>query len=115
MPLKAKFHGNYRKSTTVNGIPTVLTVFRYTVDGTEKELQEYEEIQADNYVVDDKSGKPLYFTTRYVADVVELQVSENKDGEKRIVVDDSEIAKIQAMVQMYGESVARIMLSMRQA
>ena len=110
MALKAKFHGNYRKSTTVNGIPSVITVFRYTVDGSEKELQEYEEIQGDNFKIEEKSGKPLYFTTRYVADNVELTVSENGDGEKRIVVDDSEFAKLQSIVDQYGESVARLML-----
>jgi hypothetical protein len=108
--LKAKFHGNYRKNTIVNGLPAVVTVFRYTVDGSEKELQEYEEIQGDNFKIEDKSGKPLYFTTRYVADNVELLVSENSDGEKRIVVDDSEYAKIQSIVDQYGESVARLML-----
>ena len=110
MALKAKFHGNYRKSTIVNGTPTVITVFRYTVDGSEKELQEYEEIQGDNYKVDDKTGKALYFTTRYVMDNVELTVSENSDGDKRIVVDDSEFAKLQSIVDTYGESVARLML-----
>lgn len=110
MALKAKFHGNYRKSTTVNGVPTVVTVFRYTVNGTEEELQQYEEIQGDNYKVDDKTGKPLYFTTRYVMDNVELTISENADGDKRIVVDDSEFAKLQSIVDTYGESVARLML-----
>jgi hypothetical protein len=110
MPLKAKFHGNYRKSTTVNGVPTVLTVFRYTVDGSEKELQQYEEIQGDNFKIEDKTGKPLYFTTRYVADNVELVISENSDGDKRIVVDDSEYAKLQSIIDTYGESVARLMM-----
>lgn len=110
MALKAKFHGNYRKSTTVQGVPTVVTVFRYTVDGSASELKEYEEIQGDNYKIEEKSGKPLYFTTRYVADNVELTISENADGEKRIVVDDSEFAKLQSIVDTYGESVARLML-----
>jgi len=111
MALKAKFHGNYRKSTSVNGIPTVVTVFRYTVDGSADELKEYEEIQGDNFKIEEKSNKPLYFTTRYVADNIELKISENGDGEKRIVVDDSEFAKLQSIIDTYGESVARIMFA----
>ena len=110
MALKGKFLSNYRKPTIVNGLKTVVTVFRYTVHGTDKELQEFEEIQGDNYKVDDETGEPLYFTTRYIADNVELTVSKNKDGDKRIVVDDSEYAKIQSIVDQFGESVARLML-----
>ena len=104
MALKAQFHGSYKKYNKLTNV--ALTVFRYTVTGTDDELIKFEEIQAENFKLDDKSGKPLFFTTRYVADNVELTITENG----KVVVDDSEYTKLQSIVDTYGEGVARLML-----
>jgi hypothetical protein len=109
MALKAQFHGSYKKYNKLTN--TALTVFRYTVTGSDEELKSYEEIQGDNFVQDDKTGKPLYFTTRYVDDNVELTITENG----KVVVDDSEYTKIQSIIDSYGEGVARLMLMKKSA
>lgn len=111
MSLKAQFKSNYKKRTTINGQPTVITVFVYNVTGNEEDLKDYETAQGTNFKMDDETGKPLFFTTNYVSDNVELTITENN----RVVVDDSEFAKIQSMVNNYGESVTRLMLSRQQA
>ena len=109
MPLKAQFHGNYKKFNKLTN--QAITVFRYTVSGTEEELEQYKDVQGDNFVQDDKTGKPLYFTTRYVADNVELTITDNG----KVVVDDSEFTKLQSIVDTYGEGVARLMLMKQSA
>lgn len=104
--LKATFHGNYKKRTMIKGQDTVITVFRYTVSGSAEDIKQYEEAQGDNLVIDDKTGKPLYFTTNYISDNVELTITENG----KVVVDDSEFAKLKSLIDTYGEGVARLML-----
>lgn len=106
MALKAKFNGNYKKRTLVNGESKVITVFTYHVSGTEEELKEYEEAQGDLYRVDDKVGKPLFFTTNYSGDNLELSI-----GENGVRADTSELEKIKALVEQYGESAVRLMMS----
>lgn len=111
MSLKAQFKRNYKKRTTIKGQDTVITVFVYNVSGSDEELQKFEEVQGSNYKIDDETGKPLYFTTNYISDNVELTITENN----KVVVDDSDFAKIKSMVDNYGESVARLMLLRPQA
>jgi hypothetical protein len=106
MALTAKFDGSYKKRITQNGQPVLLNVFRYHVSGTEDELLEFETAQGDNYRTNDETKVPLFFTTNYVSDNVNLIITEKGN----VVVDDSDITKIQSMVQQYGESVARLLL-----
>ena len=101
--MKASFLSSYRKSK-IGQNPVV--VFRYAVEGSEEDIQKYSEIQGDNLVLDDKTGKPLYFTTRYISDSINLIITENN----RVVADDSEIVKLQSLVQTYGLDVAKLML-----
>ena len=106
MALTAKFDGSYKKRITQNGQPVLLNVFRYNVNGTEEELKQFEEAQGDNYRTNDDTNEPLFFTTNYVSDNVNLIITDKGN----VVVDDSDITKIQSMVQQYGESVARLLL-----
>jgi hypothetical protein len=107
MPIKAKFDGNYRKLGK-NGVP--FTVFRYTVTGSPEEMEQYKSIQGDNYRADEKTGKPLWFTTRYISDNVSLIITSG--DEPKIVADDADFAKIQSLVQSYGADVAKLVLGM---
>ena len=100
MPLTGKLVGNYRKKVTGT------LVFRYTVNGTADEIKQYEEAVGDNLVLDDNTGKPLYFTTRYVADNIKLLIT----SEGKVATDDTEIAKLQSLVETYGVDVARLMM-----
>jgi hypothetical protein len=106
MALTAKFDGSYKKRTNQNGQSVLLNVFRYHVNGTEEELKNFEEAQGDNYRTTDETNVPLFFTTNYVSDNVNLIITDKGN----VVVDDSDITKIQSMVQTYGESVARLLL-----
>lgn len=104
--LLAKFEGSYRKPTQNGKVPTV--VFRYTVSGTPEEMDAYKKVQGDNFRSDENTGKPLYFTTRYISDRVKLLITTGDNP--RVVADDSEIVKIQSIVQSYGADVARLIL-----
>jgi hypothetical protein len=105
MPLTAKLVGNYRKKVTGT------LVFRYSVSGTTEEIEQYKEAIGDNLVLDDNTGKPLYFTTRYVADNIKLLIT----SEGKVATDDTEIAKLQSLVETYGVDVARLMMLSKKA
>ena len=98
--LTAKLVSNYRKKVTGT------LVFRFQVNGTAEEIQQYKDCMGDNLVLDNTTGKPLYFTTRYVSDNVKLLIT----SENKVVVDDTEVAKLQSLVQTYGPDVARLIM-----
>jgi hypothetical protein len=98
--LTAKLVGNYRKKVTGT------LVFRFQVNGTNDEIEQYKSCMGDNLVLDDTTGKPLYFTTRYVSDNVKLLIT----SENKVVTDDTDIAKLQSLVQQYGADVARLIM-----
>ena len=98
--LTAKLSGNYRKKITGT------LVFRYQVSGTPEEIQQYSDAQGDNLVMDETTGKPLYFTTRYVSDNIKLLIT----SEGKVATDDTEIAKIASLVESYGPDVAKLIL-----
>lgn len=100
MALKGTFQRKYRKTGTGT------TVFVYSVSGSEKELQEFENAEGDNFRLDDKTGKPIWFTTRFVDDSVSLIVTENG----KVVADDSELSKLQSLVEQFGADVAKLVL-----
>jgi hypothetical protein len=100
MALKAKLVGSYRKPVTGT------KVFRFNVFGTETELQEFETAQADNYRVDDTTGKPLWFSTRYVGDNVNLIITSSN----QVVADDTEMSKLQSLVEQFGADTAKLIL-----
>ena len=100
MSLKAKLVGSYRKPITGT------KVFRFNVFGTESELRDFESAQADNYRVDDTTGKPMWFSTRYVGDNIDLIITSNN----QVVADDTEMSKLQSLVEQFGAHTARLIL-----
>jgi hypothetical protein len=100
MALTAKLLNSYKKRETGN------TVFRYLVAGTDKDIQQYTDCAGDNLVLDDNTGKPIFFTTRYIADSIKLIVTSNNN----VVADDTEISKLQSLVEQYGADVARLIM-----
>lgn len=100
MALTAKLAGSYRKPSTGN------KVFRFLVSGTDAELLEFETIQGDNYKVDAETGKPMWFNTRYVGDNIKLLITNNN----RVVADDTEMSKLQSLVEQFGADTARLIL-----
>jgi hypothetical protein len=101
MALKAKLVGSYRKPVTGT------KVFRFNVFGTESELQQFETAQADNYRVDETTGKPMWFSTRYVGDNVDLIITSSN----QVVADDTEMSKLQSLVEQFGADTARLILA----
>lgn len=100
MALTAKLVGSYRKELSGT------KVFRFVVSGTEKELETFETAQGDNYRLDDKTGKPLWFNTRYIGDNVNLIITSNN----KVVADDTEMSKLQSLVEQFGADTARLIL-----
>lgn len=100
MALTAKLLNHYRKETGT-------VVYRYAVNGSAEEIKQYEEATGDNLKHDDSTGKPIYFTTRYVADNIKLRFTDKG----QVITDDTDITKLQSLVQQYGVDVARLILS----
>ena len=98
--LTGKLVSSYRKKETGT------RVFRYAVSGTQDEIKSYEESMGDNLKLDDESGKPIYFTTRYVSDNIKLLIT----SEGNVVTDDTEVSKLQSLVEQYGPEVAKLVL-----
>jgi hypothetical protein len=103
--LTAKLNGSYRKPTTGT------KVFRFTVSGNEQELKAYEDAQGDSYRLDEKTGKPLWFTTRYTGDSVNLIITSNN----QVVADDTELSKLQSLVEQFGPDVAKLIMMQKTA
>jgi hypothetical protein len=99
--LTAKLSGSYRKAVTGT------VVFRYNVSGTDAELKQFEDTQGDNFRLDEKTGQPLWFSTRYSGDNVQLVITENN----RVVAENSDFVKIQSLVDQYGAETAKLILN----
>jgi hypothetical protein len=93
--MKAQFNGQYRNK---KGNLT----FRFIVTGTEEELAQYKELQGQYYVEND-NGEPLYLTTTYVSDSVELKVS----SKGTIYADTSEVDKIVSFAKSQGIDLSK--------
>lgn len=65
--MKAQFQSSYR-----NKLGTL--VFAYIVIGSVVQLAAYKEAKGENYR-EDENGKPLWFTTRFAGNNVELGIS----------------------------------------
>jgi hypothetical protein len=94
--LTGKFERNYRsKKGNI--------VFVYSVEGTEKDMQAYEESVGENIRHDEVSGKPLYFTTRYAGDRISLLITSNGN----VVVDTSEFDKAASLASQFGGNLGQ--------
>ena len=87
--LKATYLSLYKK----NG----RTIFVYKVRGSEEAIERYEAIKgANNRKHED--GSPLYYTTRYFSDNLNLRITINDN----IVEDNPQLDKAKAMVESVG-------------
>lgn len=91
--MKAKLKNSYKKAGN-NG--TAQTIFVYRVNGTQSELDQYQELrEAEGYYTEDEDGTPLYFTNRYYGDIIQLTVTTNDN----IVVDTTLFDKVQSLAE----------------
>ena len=89
--MRAKLKNSYKKAGN-NG--TAQTIFVYRVNGTQEELEKYQELrEAEGYYTEDEDGTPLYFTNRYYGDNINLMVTINDN----IVVDTTLFDKVQSL------------------
>ena len=73
-------------------------VFVYTVAGTEAQLEEFKSVQGDNHRTDDKTGEPLWFTTRCVGNSGTLIITTNG----KVVPDMSAFDQAASLAKQYG-------------
>jgi hypothetical protein len=74
------------------------TVNRYKVTGSAAELKAYEAAQGDNFRKDSKTGDPIFFSTNYVGEQVNLIITEKG----KVVADMSEFRKAESLVKQFG-------------
>lgn len=102
--MKAQFMRNYRKQETGT------IVYVYAVSGSAKDLEAYAASQGDKHTIDEESGTPLFFSTRFIGDNAKLNISRNG----KVFADTSEFDKAASLCEQYkgtalGEQLARIM------
>ena len=91
--MRAKLKNSYKKAGN-NG--TAQTIFVYRVNGTQEEIEKYQELrEAEGYYTEDEDGTPLYFTNRYYGDNINLMVTINDN----IVVDTTLFDKVQSLAE----------------
>jgi len=93
--LKVKFVRSYRSK---KGNVT----FVYTVTGTDKQLEEYNEIQGDFYREDD-DGNALWFTTRFIGKIGNLIITPNN----KCVPDMSKFDMASSLAEQYGGNLGQ--------
>lgn len=84
---------SYRKQDK-NG--KLITVFVYAVSGTDKELEQYRELQGENLRESD-DGELLWFTTRYAGPRANLIFTK-----KSVTADMSAFDKAKSLSEQYG-------------
>jgi len=78
-------------------------VFVYSVSGTEAQLEEFKTAQGDNHRVDDKTGEPLWFTTRCVGNSGTLIITTNG----KVVPDMSAFDQAASLAKQYGGNLGQ--------
>jgi len=89
--MKIKMIRSYRSK---KGNPT----FVYGVTGSAEDLAKYKDIQGGFYREDDKTGQPLWFTTRCVGENGDLIITTNN----KIVPDMSKFDQASSIAAQYG-------------
>lgn len=77
--------------------------FVYSVDGSPAGLQAYADAQAEHLVIDDETGKHLWFNINYVGERATLLV--NSDNGK-CFPDVSEFRKQASLAKQFGPAIA---------
>jgi len=86
-----------RSYTSAKGNKT----FVYAVSGTESQLEEFKVAQGANHRTDDKSGEPLWFTTRCVGNSGNLIITTNG----KVIADMSAFDQADSLAKQYGGSL----------
>lgn len=98
--MKGHFLRSYRKLAK-NGQP--VTVFVYTVSGSDAELEQYKDsVGSENYRESD-NGEPLWFTTRVSGPSPELLFT----SKGQVVADMSAFDRAHSLAQQYGGSLGQ--------
>lgn len=102
--MKIKFMRNYRKASTGN------MVYVYGVTGTPEQLEAFKKAQGENLVIDEETGMPLFFSTRFVGESTALIITQNG----KVIADTSEFDKAASLCEQYqgtalGTELARVM------
>lgn len=74
------------------------TTFVYNVDGTAKQVEEFKTAQGDFYREDDKTGKPLWFTTRCIGNSGKLVIT----SKGKVVPDMSAFEQAASLAKQFG-------------
>jgi len=92
--LKGKFLSSYRSSKGN-------TVFRYEVSGKDEDVQTYKDVQGDKLRVDETSGKPIWFTTRFAGNTADIIIV-GKDADRRAIADMSAFEQAASLAKQFG-------------
>jgi len=93
--LNGTFQRSYKKRDKNNNL---VDVFVYAVTGSKEAIEAYEKAQGEFLRKDDTTGKPLWFSTRYVGDSAKLIITEKGN----VVADMSEFAKAASLASQFG-------------
>ena len=98
--LNAKIKMAY-PTTNKNGVK--MDMFVYYVYGTEQELEQFQEVQGDYYRTDDKTGTPLWHSSKFHGDNANLIIAQATDERPaRVIADTSQIAKANSLMKQYA-------------
>lgn len=95
--MKGHFLRSYRKLAK-SGQP--VTVFVYTVDGTDAEMAQFKDLQGDNFRESD-DGEALWFTTKVAGPNPDLLFT----AKGAVVADMSAFDKAHSLAKQYGGSL----------
>lgn len=79
--------------------------FVYTVTGSNAEMEAYKEAQGEYYREDEKTGNPLWFTTKCIGKAGTLLITDNGN----IVPDMSEFDEAASLAQQYGGNLGEML------
>ena len=89
--MNVKFKNSYR-SAKGN------TVFRYAVSGTATQLETYKNAQGENHRLDEATGEPIWFTTRFIGTTGKLIAT----SKGKIVPDMSAYEQAKSLSEQFG-------------
>ncbi len=77
--------------------------FVYEVSGDKAAMTAFKKAQGEYYREDDKSGTPLWFTTRFIGNSGKLIITSNGN----VVADMSEFRKAESLSSQYGGNLGQ--------
>lgn len=98
--LNGTFARSYKKRNKNNEL---VDVFVYHVTGSKEAVDAYEKTQGEFLRKDETTGKPLFFSTRYVGDNAKLIITEKGS----VVPDMSEFSKAASLASQFGGNLGQ--------